>query len=235
MTPELTLRSFSDDQYVLDKVFYSNSYRLLPFDSSKNSTVIDIGAHCGYFVFAAHILGAKKIYAFEPFLDNFRILIKNTEQFPRTILNHQIGVYPESTNVKFCYPKPNTTKTLNFSKIGIDEENSDYHVAPCVTLDEILAEYVKEDTIEILKINIGYAEDTILMGSNLIGKKVENICGEVDLTEQTVVTFRDKMAAKGYVDAYFIRNPEEPERFGFVMSRTKCEKFFKVLEEKPVK
>ena len=79
MTPNIHIRSFTDDQYWLDKVFYSNSYRLKGSKDIQNGPIIvDIGAHCGFFTFTSLALGAKKVYAVEPFIENFKMLLKNT-------------------------------------------------------------------------------------------------------------------------------------------------------------
>src|SRR5438045_1610892 len=78
MTPELTIRSFTNDQYHLDKVFYANSYNIKGFkDLHKKPTIVDIGSHCGYFTFAALALGAEKVFAFEILPDNHRVFLKN--------------------------------------------------------------------------------------------------------------------------------------------------------------
>ena len=45
MTPEISLRTFTDDQYVLDKVFYANNYRLKQLPEKEKVTVVDIGSH----------------------------------------------------------------------------------------------------------------------------------------------------------------------------------------------
>lgn len=59
MLPEITIRSHSSDQFLLDRILYSNSYRinnLLP-----NSTVVDIGANIGVFCINAQISGRKSL------------------------------------------------------------------------------------------------------------------------------------------------------------------------------
>ena len=80
MTPEITLRTFTDDQYILDKIFYANNYRLKNFTEGDNDVcVVDVGAHAGYFSLLCLLRGAKKVYSIEPFADNFRVLYKNLE------------------------------------------------------------------------------------------------------------------------------------------------------------
>ena len=80
MTPEITIRTFSNDQYFLDKAFYSNYYRIKSI--GEGSLVVDIGAHVGAFSFSCLIRGAN-VFAVEPFHDNLRLLMQNTRYFGR--------------------------------------------------------------------------------------------------------------------------------------------------------
>ena len=50
-------------------------------------------------------------------------------------------------------------------------------------MDEILSEYCYGEKIDILKINIGYAEKEILLSSKLLEENVESICAEISLDE----------------------------------------------------
>lgn len=228
MTPELIIRTFTDDQYILDKVFYSNYYRLKGLEKPEDApVVVDIGAHCGYFAFSAMALGAKKVYAFEPFLDNYRILLKNVEQAEvGKIIPHQVGVYTQAANVKFFYPKIEQGKMLNFSNINIDVGDGKHHVAPCITLDEVLQEYVQEEFVDILKVSIGYAESNILASSNTIFKKVKNICGETELSDAALEEFKTMMEKKGFKDSFFAK--AEDGKYIFLFSKDKCEKVFNI-------
>ena len=58
MTPEITLRTFTDDQYVLDKVFYANNYRLKKFPEDEKVVIVDVGAHTGFFSLLCAMRGA---------------------------------------------------------------------------------------------------------------------------------------------------------------------------------
>ena len=230
MTPELTIRLFSNDQYCLDKVFYSNFYRLKPREDKEQNVVVDIGAHCGYFAFAAMSMGAKRIYCFEPFIDNFRILSKNTEQSEAgVIIPHQLGVYPISSNLKFFYPTYGEGKFFDFSNIEIDKTEGKYHTSPCISLDEILQEYVQEDVVDILKINMGYAEGEVLMSSHTLNRKVNAICGEIFSDKEGIQEFKSIMEKKGYTDSYFSTVSEEEGKFVFLLAKDKCDKYFNTV------
>ena len=73
-------RPAAGEEHILkEQSFYS------PLDL-KNRTVFDIGANIGSFARKAIVAGAKKIYCYEPFLETFSVLKKNTvegmETFP---------------------------------------------------------------------------------------------------------------------------------------------------------
>lgn len=233
MSPELTIRAFSNDQYILDKVFYSNFYRLKPRTDGEKNVIVDIGAHCGYFAFAAMALGGKKVYSFEPFLENYRILLKNTEQAETgTIIPHQLGVYPQASNIKFSYPTYKD-QFYDFANIEIDKNEGQQHTAPCITLDEILQEYVQEPTVDILKISVGYAESDILLNSHLLSRKVNAVCGEAVLDQNGTQKLQDAMMKKGFTDSYFATLKEE-DKILFLFAKDSCDKYFTIPKEKGV-
>ena len=219
MTPIIHIRSFSDDQYLLDKIFYANSYRLRG-NKDKNIApiILDIGAHCGYFTFCALSLGAKKVYSIEPFIENYKILLKNVgDNF--NVVPYQIAISSEKNSLTLGYPKPEKS-FLNLSKIEpiITEEEPRY-VCPSNTLDGILSEYIQEEFIDILKINIGYNERDILQTSKLLEMKVKNICGETIIEPEYVASFKAEMAAKGFINSHIISSLEEQNRISFVFSK----------------
>jgi FkbM family methyltransferase len=229
MTPKLTVRSFSDDQFILDKVFYSNAYMLKGMKNVETQPVIvDIGAHCGYFTFAALALGAKKIYAFEPFIENYKILLPNIEaaEFGK-IIPYNFGVYTAEGVLPFAYPEVEKAH-YRFSDINIDVkgESDNHHMGVCLTLDYILNKIIRED-VDILKINIGYAEKEILFGSKLLALRVNNICLECDtIVAQELI---EGMKSKGFVDSFVqVGIEEEQHRSIVILSKTKCSDLFAI-------
>jgi FkbM family methyltransferase len=226
MTPILHIRSFSDDQYWIDKVFYTNSYRMKGVkEREKAPVVIDIGAHCGYFTFTALALGAKKVYAIEPFVENYKILLKNTGETPQ-VVQLPLAISNHSIPIDFAYPNP-TKSHLNLSHIEPTvTSDQKYYTSPSVTLDQLFEFYIQEDVIDILKINIGYQERDILTTSKLLDTKVNSICGETILEPEFVATFKAEMSAKGFVKSHVITSTEETNKIFFIFSKGEIEDYY---------
>ena len=131
MTPEIITRSFSNDNYVFDNVFFNNCYKLKG-QKEKHPIVVDIGAHAGYFAFTALTLGARKVYSFEPYIDNFNLLLKNcyNPNFTGKFTPYQLGIYTSSILGKFDAPKLVYGVYFDLSgiKMSVGETDSSY---PC--------------------------------------------------------------------------------------------------------
>jgi FkbM family methyltransferase len=191
-------------------------------DIDKKPVVVDIGAHCGYFSFAALALGAQKIYAFEPFIENYNLLLKNVHQNSMApVISYQTGVYLTSVVLPFGYPQLIRGSYFDFGNVGQDTNTEVERVAqcPCVSLDSLLQYYVTE-AVDILKISIGYAEVDILTASKLVGEKVTHICGETSIDEQGKSKLRALMAEKGFTQFSFADVKDEEGKVLFHFSKT---------------
>lgn len=229
MTPRLSIRSFTNDQYYLDKIFYANFYKLRGFtQDSVRPVVVDLGAHCGYFSFSALAVGAKKVYSFEPFIENYKMLMHNlSDQMIAPLLTFQMGVYTKNVVLKFGYPKMIKGSYFDFANVGI-ETNSDSEqmaICPCTNLDNLLENYVSEP-VDILKISLGYAEPDILLSSLLLLEKVKHICGESSLPPEAVELFKNRLADKGFKQFKSTQVDGEQDKILFHASQSKLEEVF---------
>lgn len=224
MTPEISIRTFTDDQYILDKVFYANNYRLKEFPDAE-VTILDIGAHTGYFALLCLMRGAEKVYCVEPFGDNHRMLLKNLEAFNEKFVAMKLGVYTETKFANLEYPK-NENNFFYLSHVGFhsggDDEPSD--LGYFVTLDELLMG-IPETKLDLLKIHIGYAEADILLSSEMIDK-CKFVCAEMITGENKLKELIAHMESKGFKDSFFAESKEKENANLVLFAKEKCEDLF---------
>jgi len=238
MVKNLTLRQFSDDQFILDKVFYHNCYRLKKLPKSDEvRVIIDIGAHIGIFTLVGLYGGYNKFYCFEPFIENYKVLLKNLEPYDfYSVFNSEVfNTYQLAccrkdwgfNNLIINYPE--TNKLLNFSNIETENKSKNNCIVPCDNLDNILKNYLSNSIkVKLLKINIGEWEDNILLNCNILSEKVDNICGEIFIDEGfNISEFQEKMKQKGYLKSFVIKNDlQENNSFLFWFSKTDISECF---------
>lgn len=70
------IRPLSLDWFIETEIFKLNTYRMKPI--MPGDRILDVGAHIGLFSVYCGMLGAS-VDAFEPEIDNFNLLLKNTE------------------------------------------------------------------------------------------------------------------------------------------------------------
>jgi FkbM family methyltransferase len=231
MTPKLTIRSFTNDQYVLDKVFYTNHYKLKGHKDGSGPVVVDIGAHCGYFSFAALSLGARKVYAFEPYPDNYRILLENTRDADLSVLvPHQLAILTSNDVLDFSPPKKMEGTYYDYANLDVGKVSGGPKIAvPCVTLDFALSNLISEH-VDILKFNIGYADVfEILLASKDVENRVESIVAEIpDQTEETIKDYLTYLASKGFKESAVAQVEEEEGKFVIIVSKDKIDKLYNI-------
>ena len=223
MLPEITTRSFSNDSQIFDEVFFANKYKIKgnKDPNSPQKVFLDIGAHAGFFSFLALNLNVR-VYAFEPFVDNFNLLLKNcyNHNFAANFTPYNVGVYTEKLLGKFSSPELIGNAYLDFAYIGLSTNSHNKREYPCncERLDEILATFCFGDKIDVLKISIGYSEREILTGSLLLRDQVNSICGEITANDVQLSEFKKSMGIAGF--ASFFSEPVKNERVVFWASKT---------------
>lgn len=228
MTPTLKFRTFTNDQYILDKVFYSNCYRIKGFpENERKPVVLDLGAHCGYFTFTALSLGAKKVYAFEPFTPNYRILLENVGSTIGPVVPYQLGVYVAPVALTFGYPQLIDKSYFDFSRVGSEMNMDSVEFCKCcmLPLDTILEHYVGE-SVDLMKLSIGFGEIAIVAVSELIKDRVANLCGEITIDEAGKEKFRSVLGTKGFMEVEFLPVEGEEGRFIFQASKVSRKEMF---------
>jgi FkbM family methyltransferase len=218
--PQINLRTFTNDQWVLDKVLYGNFYKIKGLPNDK--AVMDIGAHIGYFSILSVLKGAGKVYAYEPFVENYELLINNIKDYKKQIIPYSIGVYPTESNIKINYPVFNKENYYDFNNLPI-EQSQDFYRTLCLPLDKILQQY--DDSFSLLKISLGYAENEIIRTCENINK-FENICCETQCEPQEVQKTLEYLGSKGLKDSWFTQTDEET--FVFMASKDKKNSVFEL-------
>ncbi len=207
--PQLVIPAFTTAQFWLDKNFYSNGYKLRGIKNPEDAPiVVDLGAFCGYFTFSALALGAKKVYAFEPFLDNYKVFLENTKEGGDRVVSYQLGVYTKDDILLLNYPEIKEGSYYDFADLdegGVEKKN--YLPCPVFSLDYILR--LVTEYVDILKINLGYAEIDILLSATNLPLKVKNICLETKADTPQIEDFITKMKEKGYKDSFTQKNEDE--------------------------
>lgn len=224
--PEIIIRPFSNDQHVLDKVLYGNIYRLktLKTEARPNPVVLDIGAHCGYFSLHTVLLGASKVYSLEPYLENFKVLLKNTEWISDKVVPMNIGVQPSSGHVIFSHPEPKQS-FYDFENIRIENKSTNgYQIGYCTNLKVVFNMFLDEKEIDLTKINMGYHADIF----DDVLKKSKNVCGECDNPED-LTRIVEKMTELGFKDSQIAQYNDS---FIYLFSQTDCNEIFDIANLK---
>ena len=197
MTPNVSVRLFTNDQYYLDRVFYSNIYRVNEIKSG--GVVIDIGAHAGYFALNSVIRGASKVYCFEPNRSNFETLLDNLRPIKDSCQAHNFGVLFDSQFLKFEIPKFNENKYFDFANIPIaDPASTSTEVSPVFKLDSILTDVVSENKIALLKINLGGDNECEVLKSSNYLNCIDSICGLTRATSSEMDLLISHLNVQGF-------------------------------------
>lgn len=227
MTPEITVRLFSNDQFYLDKVFYSNVYKLgnLP----EKSVVVDIGAHVGYFALNAIVRGAAKVYCFEPNKYNFRCLLDNTRGVRDAVIPYNFAVLFDNSTLEFEVPVFNGDKYFDFGCINHADPSSDNkEVSPSFTLDSVFSHFIHDKKINLLKVNLGGKYEADLLCSSKYINCVEAVCG---ITLGDGATQFDKVVAhmntNGFKNVKLIPTGDESETL-FIFSKADVGNMFQI-------
>ena len=207
MTPEIVQRSFTNDEQVFQEVFFENKYKLKGHKES-GPIILDIGSHAGFSVFTELTLGARQVFAFEPFIDNFNVLLKNcyNPHFVGKVTPHAVGVYTSEIIGKFSGPNLINNLFFDMAKIGLCTKSEEhFYPAPCFTLDTILEKFCFNEKIDILKVNLGDSlEREVLLGSNKLQENVKCFCGEMTVNDIQLMEFKKHMVIQGFVN--FVSN-----------------------------
>ena len=153
-------------------------------------TVVDIGAHIGYFtrLFSKLVGERGKVFAFEADPINFNFLKRNTSRLTNTTIINK-AVSEQNGEINF-YHIPNSTGCHSVIKPNRPAEKI---TVPAVTIDSIMTEY-NLSSIDIIKMDIEGGELLALAGMQNLLNKSSNM---TIVTEYNSLAL-DKLEAYGF-------------------------------------
>ena len=170
------LRARTMDKSVLKEVWFKTIYDKHNIKVEKGDTVIDIGAHIGIFsIYASEISQTGNIYAFEPFIENYKRLEKHK------IINNKNNLFiynegiTDKEGIQTLYLSPdNNTGGHSLYLKSHSNKKVDIHTIKLMDF----CEREKINRIDFLKMDCEGAEFDILMSNETVLKKVNKIIME---------------------------------------------------------
>jgi FkbM family methyltransferase len=148
----LYLRDNYSDAAIFKQVFYDRQYFLERLSGIKADYIIDAGANIGLAsVYFSQQFPAAKIVALEPEKENFKLLEKNTINYPNVICSDE-GLWYREENIQISNPE-------SLAASFIVEAKTDATVKG-ITVNTLLERY-QWPYIDILKMDIEGAEKEI--------------------------------------------------------------------------
>lgn len=157
---KFTMRSRTMDKAVFKEVWVKDLYGRHDFNIDNADTIIDIGAHIGLFsVYAATKSQLGKVYAFEPFGENFELLQMNLNNNSiSNVVAEEVAIDKENGISKLYLSPDNNTGGHSFHL----KKNSGYFVdVATLSLASVVEKY-ELSVIDYLKMDCEGAEFEIL-------------------------------------------------------------------------
>lgn len=171
---KIKVRAGSTDLMAFTNVWILQEYHKPGFEIKYNDTIIDIGAHAGFFaLYAAQYCNAGHIFCFEPVSDNFDLLAENIRINKLTNVTCCNNAVSNQDKIVRIYL--NSTDQAAHSIYGIGKE---YIESAATTLNDIInVNGIK--VVNFLKLDCEGSEYDILQAtSNEHMEKIQKICLE---------------------------------------------------------
>ena len=165
-------RARTMDRTVLKEIWTKGSYSKEGFELKENDTIVDIGGHIGVFaVYAAQFAKNGRVIAFEPMVDNYKLLLSNLElNGIKNVTVENIAIGKEDGFFRL-YIRP---KTLKKGEVAYNSGGHSFHLikdsnvhvdVPTVSFDTLVNKY-NLDKIDFLKMDCEGAEFDILFNAS---------------------------------------------------------------------
>ena len=126
------------DSMILDEIIVLNRYQVFWPHLSNTTTVLDIGAHKGFFTVCAASTGAH-VTAYEPNPVSCSVLIRNLKLNGLEADVHCGGVWDKNETRQFAVPQNSSGCAGTINADSAAYEHFDHFEAPCYAFNEIAA------------------------------------------------------------------------------------------------
>jgi len=170
------VRAKTMDKSVLKEVWIKNIYDKYQIKVEKGDTVIDIGAHIGVFsIYACELSETGKVYAFEPFIENFKRLENHKNiNHKENLAIYNLGV-SSITGVQTLHLSPDNNTGGHSLHLKTESDKT-------IDIETIrLNDFCEKENItqiDFLKLDCEGAEYEILLSDESILNKVKKIIME---------------------------------------------------------
>ena len=157
---KIFLRRKSSDLQFFIEIFSKNNYKSPVILNLNPDVIIDLGSNNGLsIVYFKTLFPDAKIIGVEPDLDNFKMAIRNTEQFSNVYIEHK-AIWSENIKISLI---DNGKGDFAYSVIGSGKTKS---IVEGISMEDIIGKYALK-RIDILKIDIEGAEREIFSNGSV--------------------------------------------------------------------
>ncbi len=199
-------RPDTQDMLAYQEVVVDNEYRL-PDRFEPRDLVVDVGAHVGTFALACLARGAERMKCYEPAVDNFHLLMRNTFADRGVDIRHAAvwaaGAYARSRLTLHRQEGPSTAMHT------VSKLPGGGPAVTAVSIDDALTEPVR-----LLKLDCEGAEFPILMTARWLDRCRE-IVGEIHYYWETAewhwAAVETRLRAAGFDTIELTPHPRDPK------------------------
>ncbi|MEI6266157.1 MAG: FkbM family methyltransferase [Sphingobacteriia bacterium] len=171
---KIFVRARTADRMIFKEIFIEEIYNKHNIEIEEGDTVVDIGANVGLFsVYASYKVGKGKVFAFEPFKENYEILSKQIQ------LNDLTNLFPHNLGVSSITGEQ--TLFLSPTNTGGHSIKFDQGASSVIIKTITLSEFCNSNNIsriDFLKIDCEGSEFEILESSPQILDSVKKLVME---------------------------------------------------------